>query len=304
MSRILFESQRPAAQVDPGRADIACFVGLVRCLPGAVIPPAVQTWLNLQGWVSGPYARPLSPIFDVPIPIENYAAFTALFDPGGSAASVGTDYLAVAVRSFFAQGARRCYVVRMGDPVTQSDTPAMRQATLQSMLPSNIYAVDDQRGWHGVTHLEGLPDVSFLAMPDLPALSASVVEGAQGQEPVAATGPERFVECSNTDVTATAPLQYNATAPRLAPSDYTRWAAAVQSVLLYLSTGSLREMLLVAAFPMPLDTDVAAAAEDPSTSLTPDIHAVINAVMPEPQGDETGLSIGISSAFCNWPIRG
>ena len=28
MSRVLFENERPALQVDPGRADVACFVGL------------------------------------------------------------------------------------------------------------------------------------------------------------------------------------------------------------------------------------------------------------------------------------
>src|SRR6266852_5009675 len=57
MSRIVFENERPPAQVDPGRADVACFVGLIRCNPGAVLPPAAQEWLKLQGWVGGPFAR-------------------------------------------------------------------------------------------------------------------------------------------------------------------------------------------------------------------------------------------------------
>ena len=366
MSRIVFESERPVTQVDPGRADIACFVGLVRCLPpviatttatqttpgsvtivvasaaglaigqtvgapgiqpgttvtgiygttimissgvlailnntavsftGAAISPAVQDWLTLQGWVTGPFARPLWPIFDTPIPIENYAAFATLFDGGGSPASFGTDYLAVSVRTFFAQGGKRCYVVRMGDPVTPADTPASKIAKLESLLPVTTYEIDDQRGWHGAGHLSGLPDVSFLAMPDLPALSASAPEGAKGQEPATPGGPAQFEACSNADVTPTPPLQYGASAPRLTPADYTRWAAAVQTVLLFLSHGNLREMLLVAALPMPQDTDIAAAAENPSVSLTQDIHNVINAVMPEPQGEESGLAIGISSAF-------
>lgn len=78
MSRIVFESERPIAQADPGRADVACFIGLVRCNAGAVLPAAVQDWLQAQGWTNGPYARPLSPIADLPIPIETYPAFTAL----------------------------------------------------------------------------------------------------------------------------------------------------------------------------------------------------------------------------------
>ena len=297
MSRVIFESERPLAQADPARADIACFVGLVRCLPGAAIPPAVTDWLNLQGWVNGPYARPLSPIFDVPIPVENYAAFTALFDAGGTAESFGTDYLATSVRSFFAQGGKRCYVVRMGDPVDPSETADTKSALMTSLLPGDDYSAGDQRGWHGVGHLGGLPDVSFLSVPDLPVLAASAPTGALGQEPLTPSGPEQFVECSDADLTITPPLQYNAAAPRLTPDDYVRWAIAVQSILLYLSSGNFREMQLVAAFPMPQDSDVASSSENPSTSLTQNIHDIVNLVMSEPQQGGSGLAIGISSAF-------
>jgi hypothetical protein len=300
MSRIVFENERPIAQVDPARADVACFVGLIRCIPGAVLPPAVQDWLQLQGWVDGPFARltfpvPPMPIADVPIPIETYPAFTALFDAGGSTASFGTDYVAAAVRTFFAQGGKRCYVVRTDDPLTPNDTQQTKSDKLQNLLPSSTYAVDDQSGWHGAGHLAGLPDVSFLAMPDLPALTASAPQVAAGLVPIVPSGPEQFVECSNADVTqaATPPIQYGTAAPRLNPGDYKYWAQAVQTVLQFLSTGSLREMLFVAAFPLPQDTGVAAASEDPSSSLTQDIHDVITAQMPE-QG---GLATGISTAF-------
>jgi uncharacterized protein len=299
MSRIVFESERPIVQADPARADVACFVGLVRCLKNVTISPAINDWLNLQGWVQGPYARPLSPIFDIPIPIENYTAFTALFDAGGSDASFGTDYLAAAIRTFFAQGGRRCYIVRMGDPVAPTDTANARQLTLQSLLPSTDDEVDDQRGWHGASHLAGLPDVSFLAMPDLPVLCASAPAGAVGVTPVTPSGPAQFEECSTSVSEATLPPEYPSAAPRLLPGDYALWAAAVKSVLEYLSQGNLREMQLVAAFPMPQDTGVTASQENPSESLTQDIHDVINAVMPEPDPalGQAGLDIGISSAF-------
>ena len=299
MSRIVFESERPPAQVDPGRADVACFVGLIRWNPGATLSPTLWQWLRLQGWVDGPFARlsrstPVTSTTDVPIPIETYPAFTALFDAGGSAASYGTDYVATAVRSFFAQGGRRCYVVRMDDPVTPQDTPDTKSAKLTKLLPVSTDAVDDQSGWHGAGHVAGLPDVSFLVMPDLPALAASAPEGAQGQVPASPSGLEQFVECSNKDISATPPIQYAAAAPRLTPDDYRRWAAALQSVLVYLSNGgSLREMLLVAAFPLLQDTSIAAAFESPGTSLTQDIHDVITAQMPE----VGGLSTGLSTAF-------
>src|SRR5271157_1490270 len=144
-------------------------------------------------------SRPIGPPFtDIPIPIESYPAFTALFDPGGSPQSFGTDYLATAVRSFFAQGGRRCYVVCMDAPVSSTDTVTDRRNKLAKLLPDSLFAADDRRSWHGVGHLGGLPDVSFLAVPDLPVLAASP------QAPIAATtfpapvGAVVFSECSPT----------------------------------------------------------------------------------------------------------
>ena len=298
MSRVVFETQRPIVQVDPARTDIACFVGLLRWNLGAVLPPAVWDWLRVQGWIDGPFARltcspPPASITDVPIPIETYPAFTALFDSGGSTLSVGTDYTATAVRSFFAQGGKRCYIVRMGDPLTPQDTPETKSAKLQTLLPSDTYARDDQRGWHGAGHVTGLPEVSFLVLPDLPALAASAPEGATGQIPIIPAGPEQFVECSDEDVTVSGPSTYPASAPRLTPEDYGRWSQALNTILVYLSAGSLREMLLVAAFPLPQDTAIAAASEDPDNSLTQDIHDIITQYMPE----NGGLDAGISTAF-------
>lgn len=299
MSRIVFESERPIVQVDPARADVACFVGLVKNLKHATISPAVMAWLKLQGWKTGPFARPLDPIFDVPIPIEHYSAFLALFDAGGTADSFGTDYLATAVRTFFAQGGKRCYVIRMGDPVTDTTSPAQKTALRDLLLPGTDTESDDQRGWHGVGHLAGLPDVSFLALPDLPVLGASGAIGAKGKEPVSPSGPVQFQECSQELPEVTPPLKYPAIAPRFKPDDYKGWSVAVRTVLRFLSRGNFREMLLVAALPIPEDTGVAASQENPANSLTQSLHDVIKAVMPEPKpgGTVTGLDIGISSAF-------
>jgi uncharacterized protein len=306
MSRIVFENERPIATVDPARADVACFVGLVRNIDNATLPPAVRDWLKLQGWVDGLFARvfPSKPLADVPIPIETYPAFTALFDAGNSAKSSGTDYVAAAVRTFFAQGGKRCYVVRMDDPVTPQDSAQTLHDKLQKLLPASLYATDDQRGWHGAGHLAGLPDVSFLAMPDLPALTASAPQVAVAPVEVVPGGPEQFVECFQEDHTispAPTPPAVGV-APRLTPGDYAAWAKAVQSVLQFLSTGSLREMLFVAAFPLPQDTGIAAASEHSSNSLTQDIHDVVTAQMKEVTDQMrgqgiTGLDIGISTAF-------
>ena len=179
-------------------------------------------WLEQHGWTDGPLARSTDPPFsDIPIPIETYATFTSLFDPGGSASSYGTDYLATAVRSFFAQGGRRCYIVRMGDPVAPGDDAVAQNGLsgkgqkLAALLPGSLYAPDDRRSWHGVGHLGGLPDVSFLALPDLPALCASAPTAAAGVTVVVPAGPSQFVECSPPGAVAVPRPLYALPAPRL-----------------------------------------------------------------------------------------
>lgn len=196
MSRVLFEDERPVLQVDPGRADVACFVGLVRRIPGAAIPLSVQDWLQSQGWLNLNYARSVDSLADLPVPLENWGGFTAMFDPGGGDVSFGTDYLATAVRSFFAQGGKRCYVVRMEDPVLPGDDASARAKKLSLLLPDTSYRPDDRRSWHGIGHLGGLPDVSFLGVPDLPILVASHPITVPSAPDQLIPGPEVFVECA------------------------------------------------------------------------------------------------------------
>ena len=196
MSRVLFENERPVLQVDPGRADVACFVGLVRRLVGVAVPASVQDWLQSQGWLNPNYIRSLDSLADLPLPLESWAAFIAMFDPGGGDVSFGTDYLAAAVRSFFAQGGKRCYVVRMDDPIAPGDVASDRAKKLALLLPDGTYRPDDRRSWHGIGHLAGLPDVSFLSVPDLPVLVASQPISAPPEPDGLPPGPEVFVECA------------------------------------------------------------------------------------------------------------
>ncbi len=302
MSRILFDTARPVVESDPARHDVACFVGLARAI-GTALAPATLQWLQVHGWTDGPLARSTAPPFtDLPIPIENYNAFTALFDQGGSDASFGTDYLATAVRSFFAQGGRRCYVVRMDNPITNSDGQAQKAAKLASLLPGDLYAVDDPRSWHGAGHLGGLPDASFLSLPDLPALCASAATAAQGVTQPVAAGPSQFVECGPPAPAAKQIPLFDLPAPALTPDDYkNRWAPAVQTVLTYLLQNDIREITFVAAFPLPQDLNAAAAAENPSSAaLAQDVHDVITAYFPESLaliGTGTITSPDLSTAF-------
>ncbi len=236
------------------------------------------------------------------MPLETWSGFTSLFDDGSSGAGSGTDYVAAAVRSFFAQGGKLCYVVRVCDPVTAEDD---KKAKIKALLPSDAYAPDSAPSWTGVGSLAVLEDVSFLVTPDLPVLCASQQIAAAGQVPAAPTGPEEFVECSQGDIVLPQGQTVPAPAPRLTAADYTTWAASLAVILNYLAGGSLthqlhlREIQFVAAFPIPQDLDAATAAENPSSAdIAQDIHAVIQAKMPEkaPPVDMVA-PCNISSAF-------
>ncbi|MGD0931658.1 MAG: hypothetical protein ABR902_13500 [Candidatus Korobacteraceae bacterium] len=304
MSRVVFDNTPAAPVFNPGRADIACFVGLVRVVPNAAVSASVAAWLSSLGYSSGPAPNPnqIATMTNIPLPIDSYPEFTALFDDGSAGTGFGTDYLATGVRSFFAQGGKRCYVVRVDDPVTPADTPQDKLTKLQELLPNSTFAPDQAQSWTGVGSLSPLEDVSFLVTPDLPALCASQPTGASGQLPFASTGQEEFVVCSQGDITPQQLRTFPSPAPRLAYADYGTWATAVGAILNYLSSGSLthqlhlREIQFVAAFPMPQDMDPSTAAENPSSSeIAQDIHDVIQYYMPEtlvpaPQGN-------ISSSF-------
>jgi len=302
MGRVIFDNTPSAPVFNPIRADVACFVGLVRLLPGASVPANMSKWLNSLGYSSDQ----IQSITNIPVMVENYPNFSSIFDDGSAGTGFGTDYLAAGVRSFFAQGGKRCYVVRVDDPVTPNDTALTKAAKLQKLLPNTAFAPDQAQSWTGVGSLAPLEEVSFLVTPDLPVLCASAPAAASGQLPVVPTGPEEFAPCSQGDITPQQYRTFPSPAPRLAAADYVNWAANVAVILNYLSTGvqthqlHLREIQFVTSFPIPQDNDPATAVENPSsTEIAQDIHDVITTQMPERVlVPGTGVSPGnISSSF-------
>jgi hypothetical protein len=251
MSGLVFEASARAPVSAPERADIACFVGFVRRRPGAPISPDIRQWLIEQGWTTPPTPwinpeDPLTPLKDVPVPIERWNDFARLFDWEGT-------YLGAAVCSFFAQGGRKCYVIRVGDTWKPGTSRQERLGRLERLLPGvgDLFEASpvDRSTWTGAAHLLGLPDVSFLSMPDLAALLAAEAPPLSG--PVAPpAGPEVFVECSTP---APMPLQAvlsQEAAPRCDVDGYERWSLFLKRVKALLSR-HLREVQLVAAIPLP-----------------------------------------------------
>ena len=149
MSRVVFDNQPAAPVFNPVRADIACFAGLVRLLPGASLTASMSAWLNSLGYSNGQIAL----VTNVPVMLESYLAFTSIFDDGSAGTGFGTDYVAAAVRSFFAQGGKRCYVIRVDNPVAPSDAAQDKLAKLQNLLPNSAYAPDQAQSWTGVGSL-------------------------------------------------------------------------------------------------------------------------------------------------------
>jgi hypothetical protein len=296
MSRVIFGIEPAAPRSDTGRADVACCVGLARVLTGATLSGGVMAWLHSLGYS----ATQVASLTNVPIPIETYAAFTALFDDGSSAKGFGTDYLAAAMRSFFAQGGRKCYLVRVDDPITDTDFAAQKTLKLQSVLGAAQFPGALPEGplaWSGVAAVAVLEEVSLLMVPDLPILCASAVTGARGQQPVVLSVQE-FTPCTPGTVVPQQRRTFQAPAPRLTINDYANpWGTSVATVLNYLGGGvlrhqlHLREIQFVAAFPLPQDVSAAAAAEMPSSSqIAQDIDGVIAAQMPEVVPPPYGVS--------------
>lgn len=246
----------------PNRADVALFAGFVRRRLSVALPTAIQRWLDEQGWSAGPYARPagdIAGLLNVPVPIDAWDLFDALFaweqrtdDP---ASGLGSTYLGAAVRSFFAQGGRRCYVVRAGDPLSPSEQRVTRVNAIANLIPGypHQFAASpaDPSSWEGAAHLFGLPDVSFLCLPDLADLVASLPQAVEITAPATLGGVEQWVECSSMQPSPSLVdgLASVWSAPRCADSDYADWATAVSLMARVLNT-SVREVQLVASVPM------------------------------------------------------
>ncbi len=275
MTGLLFETQPPAIAPHPNRVDIACFVGFV-ARRNTSLSSEMQRWLTEQGWTSPPYGRAAAQsqtselgveigpptLKDVPVPIDSWDVFDRLFAwerrPIQGSRQRVTTYLGAAVRSFFAQGGRRCYVVRVDDPWPLGLGSAERLNQIAKLIPGYQPGMRgmfdgsplDPRTWHGVGHLFGLPDVSFVCLPDLPdavGITPELPEVAIARRSI----PEQFVECSEPEPD---PLQDGSLrqlqAPRCDLSGYQEWARALNLVANLLRR-SQREVQLVAAIPIP-----------------------------------------------------
>ena len=178
-------------------------------------------------------------------------------------------YLSAAVRSFFAQGGRKCYVVRMGDPLpldaSQSEKlgqfarllwgdasvwQSSRQLAelLGTNLPRLPSPAEPPENWHGIAHIMGLPDVTYISLPDLPELIAAPPAPAPAVKLKA--NREVFVECSPSVAPAGPWRSRRWPPPRADETGLGVWARIVHYLQRFVAS-TYREMQLVASLPLP-----------------------------------------------------
>jgi hypothetical protein len=178
-------------------------------------------------------------------------------------------YLSVAVRSFFAQGGRKCYVVRMGDPLpldaSEGDklgrlagliwgdeflwrTGRQLQDLLEAGLPLFPSRAEIQENWHGIAHIMGLADVSYISLPDLPDLLSAPPEP---QAPLKSkSSREVFVPCTPAAAGTASTFGLRWQAPRCSETGFRVWARLI-SYLQRFVAANYREMQLIASLPLP-----------------------------------------------------
>jgi uncharacterized protein len=258
MNGIQFEEQAPIVAVDPNRADIACFIGFVARRERAALPRYIRDWMDEQGWNAAQLGRPAfdaEALKDVPVPIDSWELFNRLFRWERRTGELsGVTYLGAAVRSFFAQGGRTCYVVRVGDPWERGLARTARLAHVNDLIPGwatgHVTCTRLNRtSWHGVGHVFGLPDVSYLCLPDLAEVFA--VDPEPAVAPELPRLPEHFVECGTEPADPVAgDLVRWASAPRCDEAAAREWATAA-NLLGGMIARSQKEVQLVLALPLP-----------------------------------------------------
>ncbi|WP_066337553.1 hypothetical protein [Azohydromonas lata] len=289
---LIFETATPAPLTSPARADVACFVGFIQRRPAGVPAGAGEADLLL------------------PVVVDGWNAFDALFDwaarPVSTAEASGlcATWLGAAVRSFFAAGGRRAVIVRCGDPAPLLADQALDDATraqrLRALLGNAVpWSPLEPAAWRGLAHLFGLDEPAMVCLPDLPELYAATPARAP-LLPDEVAAPEGFVECSDNDVAAPAPLLLRRLrAPALDVAGLKRWSAAVGEVAGFLSRWR-RDCLFVGALPLCRGDDAGEAARQAQGARL-DPLAWLDAAEPAPQGGLPARDARSAFVQLGWP---
>ena len=146
---VTFIRREPGPAVQQGRADVALFAGLVEREP-ARLPDRLRAFLADGGWVpmtmpEGGDSPETLALLGLPVPVESWDEFTGFYRWDGREVEPGSpdlvpSNLGLAVRSFFAEGGRKAYIVRIGDPtpivdfsLEESDYLAVKRSLMDGL---------------------------------------------------------------------------------------------------------------------------------------------------------------------------
>jgi hypothetical protein len=271
---------------------------LAVCRELSPVPSALIDDLRRRGFYPGGLLGPLGlagrrrlqELLNLPVAIETFEHFDALFawderPLTGTRAAAGDPVVATAlgaaVRAFFAEGGRKCYVVRTGEPSAVFDSaalrfaaiafdqpagpaaasvpvlPRMREAFPAAVLIANALTRDPMSSnaahWQGLEHVYGLADVSFVCLPDVIDACAQPLPQVVPPAEVLAVEQE-FRECA-----LAAPREPQAVGRRLSPPRLGRiglvsWIKLVQFALDTLDNGgrafNRRDIQLIGSVPL------------------------------------------------------
>ena len=181
-------------------------------------------------------------------------------------------YLGSAVRAFFQQGGKKCYVIRMGEPLQlglNSDKKINKLANIlfgkdtswngienlddlnAVSLPSWVTEEEEQTNWHGLSILLGLSETTFLSLPDLADLLS--VQELSPNEISDDSNSSGFAECVNESALEQSAQVSLWEAPRCSATGYEAWSRILRHIAEYLRKNR-PETQLIASIPLPSET--------------------------------------------------
>jgi hypothetical protein len=244
---VTFETRATGSTNAPQRTDIAAFVGFVSLRPGPVPASVLATWERMGWSATGPHPLPI--LLESPGSLEWLDSWVTT--PEGLR---WEGYLTGAVRDFFRQGGRRCWVIPAGPPRAPTEDPVEVAEGLDALLPGSFGGPEAtpalRETWRGVAQLLDLPEVALLLLPDLPAVVGArpSVSPSTPAEPLPVP---QFVECTTPPPLPPAVRVHRVGPPRLAPEDWDLWQQAVHSAVRWLQRHR-PDVQLVAALPLGL----------------------------------------------------
>ncbi|HSD59251.1 MAG TPA: hypothetical protein VLC55_00155 [Burkholderiales bacterium] len=237
-------------------------------------------------------------LLNLPVALESFEQFDALFawearpvldrpeiEPGDP---LVVTPLGAAVRAFFAEGGRRCYVIRSGDPVPLFASaarrfaalagaggdrprtpdamdaigrvpavPGIRPQTRRDLLASVTTEFESPPGngslWLGIEHVYGLPEVSFLCLPELVDACAQDIP-TQVPPAEKAAVEDRFRECAEPAAPRPEPVGRRLPPPALNSLGLDVWRMCLMHALRLLANderaSNRRDIQLLASLPL------------------------------------------------------